>query len=332
MTKDNKSALLYIIGAVILFSTLPIAYSVGQASNTPFLFVTLMYLSSLFSNATYFFISHRKKINRTTLKVIIKKLPQPAIYLATIGQFGYVLYAYSLRYIDEAIGAVLIETSYIFLVILTIQFFKKENRYTKFTTQKWILFVLAFIGVGFVILSQSSTINDALNRLFTFAGFGGIGLVLISAVLSGQMLPLCQLWGVAISKNLNDKDNEIFYTIVAGTCTRIIAIPIFTIIGLFSHEHIQSISTTGIVCAILYGIFGHGIASIFFRIAISKTNNLGINALCYLTPAISLLWLGIASKINVPRIDWLLIGTAIIIISNLLININKRAKQGHVQQ
>ncbi len=91
---QNKTALLYIIAAVVLYSALPITFSVGGASNAPFLFVAVMYLFYSISNITYLFFAYKKKINQTTLKIILNNLRHPAIFFAVFGLFTYVLFGY----------------------------------------------------------------------------------------------------------------------------------------------------------------------------------------------------------------------------------------------
>ena len=316
---QNKSALIYILAAVVLFSALPITFSLGGASNAPFLFVALMYLFYLINNITYLFVVYRKKINQKTFKTIMKNVRNPAIFYGSFVTFGYVFFAFALRYVDEAIGAVLIETSYIFTVILMARLFGKEGRYAELTTQKWFLFAMALIGVGFVIVSQSATLGSVIDELFTYTALGGVGLVLMAAFLAGLGLPMNQLWGSDVSRSVNEKD-EVFYTIVANSIGKTISVPVLFGVGLLSGESFGSLSGLGILSAIVYGFFGLGIGDLFFRIANAKTTNLGINALFYLIPAVSLVSLELASLIDIPRVDWLIIGLVAVITANLLLN------------
>ena len=337
---QNKSALLYIIAAVVLFSALPIAFSVGGASNAPFLFVALMYLFYAIANIAYLFYKYSEKINQATCEIILENLWHPATFWAALfGSVDYVFFAFALRYVDEAIGAVLIETSYIFTVILMARLFPEEGRYKKITTQKWFLFAVALVGVGFVVVSQSSTIDDVVSELFTFVALGGVGLVLAAAFFAGTILPVNQLWGEYVSDNEKKeyeekkgekkKDDEIFYTLVASTIAKIIGVPVLVVIGLLSGENIGSIGSVGILSASVYGLLGHGIGGILFRVANFKTTNLGINALFYLVPAVSLIWLGLASRIDVPHIDWLVIGVTAIIVANSLLNVKAEIRSAY---
>ena len=336
---QNKSALLYMIAAVVLYSTLQIAFSFGGASNAPFLFVALVYSGSLICNVVYLYWVYPKEMNRGTLKIIrenlwsptLGKVPiigaVPVIFWVTFSHIDYVLLAFSLRYVDEAIAAVLIETEYIFIIFLMMKLFNKEDsgvgekdRYEKFTAEKWFLFGVALVGVGFVITSQSSAIDNAVGELFTVAALGGVGLVLAAAFCAAMVWPATQKWGADVSHIVNNKDNEIFYTIVANSIGRAISVPILFVIGVLSGETIQDLGGVGVLLAVVFGLIGPGMASMFFRISLAKTSNLGIGALSYLIPAVALIWLELASLIDIPHVDWLIIGIIAVITANLLLN------------
>ena len=68
------------------------------------------------------------------------------------------------------------------------------------------------------------------------------------------------------------------------------------------------------------GILFHAPGAVLFRTANLLTNNLGINALAYITPVFSLFWLAFVSEIGVARPDFLIIGAAAIVAVNLLLN------------
>ena len=331
MINKNKSALIYMIAAVLLFSVLQIAFSFGGASSAPLLFSAWVYSGSLIYNIIYLFWFHSGKMKLGTFKIITKNIWNPTlgnvpiigdipvIILVTISHIDYVFFALGLRYVDEAIAAVLIETGSILTIILMMIIFNQENdRYEKFSTGKWYLLGLALIGVGFVITSQSTNINSAIDKIFTWAELAGIGFVLAAAFFAGLVWPATQKWGIDVNNIINKNKNEIFYNIIASTIGRIIIIPILFIFGWLFN---RSIDAGGIALAVTFGIIGPGAASMFFRIGLAQTNNLGISALVYLIPVVALFWLWLASLIDVARFDWLIIGLILIVTSNILLNI-----------
>ena len=65
------------------------------------------------------------------------------------------------------------------------------------------------------------------------------------------------------------------------------------------------------------GLFVNSIANIAWRKAVLETSNLGINALGYTTPLISLGWLFLLSEAEIARIDCLLAGAILIVAASL---------------
>ena len=315
------------VAVVLLFSAAPTVFSLGGASKTPFLFVAFIYLATVINHILYLMLVYPHKANTKTLKTILNNLWHPAIILVAFTRFGYVLFAFALRYVDESIAAVLMEISYIFTVIIMELFFNKSGRYKKLTLSKYALLGLALVGVGFVIVSQSSTLDNAFGEIFTHAGVVGIGLILIAALLSSLSLPTNQLWGAYVCSKTEETD-EVFYTIVSNVVVRSIIIPVLLVIGLVSGETIQGI---GVAYAVVYGFVGHGLGTVFFLIANARTSNLGINGLCYFIPAMSLSWLGLAGLIDVAHLDWLIIGLLAIMLANLLLNVNAEIRARYKQ-
>ena len=80
--------------------------------------------------------------------------------------------------------------------------------------------------------------------------------------------------------------------------------------------------------AVVGGVFAHALANIARRTANLMTDNLGINAFSYATPIFSLMWLPLFSQVDVARVDYLIIGSAAIIATNLLINFEAEVRFG----
>ena len=328
-TSQNKVAIVYMLAAVVLFSTLSVSFAIGGASNAPFLFVALAYLLVAINNIVYLFWLYPLNRNWKTLEVIWKNLWHPTIFWTILAGFEYVFFAFSLKYLDVAVAAILIATWPIFLVVIMARMFKKQGRYEKLTVEKWILLAVAFIGVGFVIASQNTAIDNAVGELFTYYTIGGVVLVLLAAAAAGIGPPATVKWGAIVSQTIkedNKSDDELFFAIVANIIGKVVSGVGFVILSVLFGEHIGSIGIVGVLSASAYGLFGLGIASILLRASNIKTTNLGVNALGYAIPAVSLIWLAFASLINVPHVDWLIIGVSAIIIANILLNFRDKIR------
>ena len=329
-TSQNKVAIVYMLLAVLLFSTLPIAFILGGANNAPFLFVAVVSLFVAISNVGYLLCVYPSTINRDTFRQIRKNFIHPALLWSTVAQVDYVIFAFALGYVHEAVAAVLIETSPILMIIFMARLFKKEQRYEKIITEKWFLFAIAFVGVAFVTLSQNEVV-DAAIQFPTYSEVGGILLLIIASILGATGVPATQRWGLTVSNAVggDTRKDEVFFAIVASTIGRVFSGIGFIILGLLLGENIQSIGALGVSIAISYGLFGLGLATVFLRIANIKTTNLGVNALGHAIPAVSLIWLAFASLVNVPHVDWLVIGVSAIILANILLNFKDKIRANY---
>ncbi len=316
---ENRSALICMLIATVLFSTLPISFSIGGASDTPFLFVSAVKFFEFVICAIALFYFNKSNTNYAVLNTIRRNITHPAIVWATLANFDYVFFAFSLKYIDVAISGILVETWPIFMILTMVSLFDKKRYYKKFTREKWLLSIFGFFGCVFVIASQSGNLESAVDELFTYAAIGGIGLALFAGFLGGIFAPYTIEWGEHVSESSTGQESEQFFAIVATAIVLFLGSMILVVLGLLSGEHIDKIGSAGISIAAVYGILA-GIATILFRVANIKTTNLGVNALGYATPAVSLIWLALASLIFLPHIDWLIIGVAAVTVSNLLLN------------
>ena len=114
-----------------------------------------------------------------------------------------------------------------------------------------------------------------------------------------------------------DGELDLFFVIVAFAIASAVSFPVHVVAGFLVGEVIDG---RGLVIGVIGGGFVQVFSSIFYRKAVLSTDNLGINAMGYAIPILSLMWLGLFSQIGVARVDYLIIGAAAIIVSNLLIN------------
>ena len=91
-------------------------------------------------------------------------------------------------------------------------------------------------------------------------------------------------------------------------------------IGFTLGEKVESDLPTYLGYGLLGGVLTQAVAALLLRKSNLTTNNLGVNALAYLTPIFSLAWLWLFSEIAVASVPYLVIGTAAIVATNLLIN------------
>ena len=90
----------------------------------------------------------------------------------------------------------------------------------------------------------------------------------------------------------------------------------------------ESVTLDMFLVAVFTGVISVAVGGLAWRFANLSTNNLGVNSLAYLTPVLALAWLFLYSQVNVPKVDFLIIGTAVVIIANMLINFEAEIRLG----
>ena len=306
--------------AVILYSTRPLIYSLGNADSSPFLFNAVINFAILFACIVFLVLRYPVFLfDREILKIILVNWRQRAIFLASLSAFDYALFAWSINYIDVSVATILFETWPFLMVFITAWLFKGHNRYRKITFGVILPLILGFTGFAFVILSQSDNsdaVIDSFNRATLFWSF----IAVFGALLTACSSPYTLKWGADMVKKTNQKNDtgqEFFFIIVGFLITRLLGGFVSGILGGVRGE---TINVDQITIAIGCGVFITGIASMLLRRANMVTSNLGVNALLYSTPIFALIWLELSSLISVPRTDYLVIGTVAIIVANLLVN------------
>ena len=118
---------------------------------------------------------------------------------------------------------------------------------------------------------------------------------------------------------------DLFGAVLASTIVPAVVFPITLIVGFSIGE---TLSLDVFATAVGAGIVFLAGATMLWRHANLITDNLGINAISYATPVLSLFWLFLFSQAEVARVDYLIIGAASIITTNLLINFKAEIKMG----
>lgn len=323
----NKLAIILILISTLLCSIRPLIYYFGEASASPFLFSAIMNLFNTIICIIFLTVYFPKlAFNKHIIKKIAINSYRPEIFIASMSSFHYTLFALTINYIDISVTTILFETWPIFMIFITAWLFKTEKYYQKITIKALVPVIFSFVGFILVIFSQKdySEITTIIFQqkttiLWSFIAIAG-------AILTAFSSPYTLKWGKILNKTEeNPNPNLEFFFIIAGfSITRLIGSFISGILGIKFEE---TINIHQILIATLCGLLITGIASILLRYANITTNNLSINGFLYTTPIFSLIWLGIASLINVPHTNLLITGTIIITLSNLAIYFNTQSKK-----
>ena len=240
------------------------------------------------------------------------------LLVVVVAKFDYVLLAWSAHYLDISVTTVAFELYHIaWIFVLS----KISGQYRKLTPWTYVLLIIAFLGVGFVVMSQSDATHPSSFRLLDLAN--GFGLV-AGAILLGAFWVIAFKFGDNLEKEWkkngeNTESVALFGTLFASILGSFIASIFCFVVGGFRESISFEFTFIVVLVPIIMGV-GHGIADSLYRLGNLVNRSLGINAITYLSPLLALVWLFAFSQVEVSRVDYLIIGAAAIITANLLIN------------
>ena len=322
----------YMLITVSGISLVPLLVNVSGGAETPFLFSAYLRTGSSIACVLFLLIFHHSTLfNSNTLLMVRHRVfvwpDNRLLVLAGVAALDYAFFALSLKFIDVAVAAILFETWPVFIILLAAWLFRGEGRFRKIGFGTVGLICLSLAGFVFAVASQGAGFSSLDLGLFWRAVFG-VALVVVGTVLAA--LPAFGWrWSADLSNDLSGESGggslDLFCLVVSLLVANCFSIGACLSIGLVGGERI---SVDAVVVAIIGGIYAHGVATIALRKANFTTDNLGINALAFATPVLSLVWLFSLSQVDVARFDYLVIGAAAIITANLLINFEAEIRWG----
>ena len=245
--------------------------------------------------------------------------------IAMAGQCGFVLFAIGLAFVDVSVATILHETWPVFLLILLSVLFRGTGRYSPITWGTLVFMLLGLAGVALVILSHNESELPIISSYVANPGtlFGAF-IVLLSSVAAAA-----KAFAVKTSVTLAEKHKTgevVFASVLASICMITAGFTLCVIGAILS----ETFSWHQFYYAFLGGVVIDSIGTISFRVANLKTKDLGVNALSFATPLVSLAWLWALSILGVPHVDYLIIGALGIVTANQMINVkaDKRTAYG----
>ena len=339
----NPEALGYMAAASFSGSWIPLVVHLTQASQTPFLFNALLKAGVILGVLLFLASTSRTAhISIQDLHTIRKHiLVWPAnrtIMVSTLGSLYYALFALSTRFIQIPVSTILFEMYPVGIIIAVSWLFRDTGRYNRLTPRVTPPVLLALTGLVFANASQLPGFG-ALTPAFLWTSLIGITLVLLG-IISASFAAFGLRWGADLNRELSPepapirpesrpprprntqspsprpRNLELQCTLLAVVIIAVLSIPPSIALGLASGE---TIDTRTAIAALAAGFSANTALNITLRKAILITDNLGINAISFTTPVLSIIWLHLIANTSVARWDYLLIGTTAIIAANLWI-------------
>ena len=313
--------------AVSLSSLVPVFMTWGEGHQAPFMFNAVRVLFMCLGLCICLIVSYRRQLfDRVIWNIICQNWRRWSLLGALLGTFPHAVFGWSLKYIDVSVAAVLFQTWPLWMIFMTGKMFQNDSRYENVVLLGWFCILMGFAGLGFVILSQTGDValigeNMPLSYLIL-----GVSLALASAIISALGSSCTIRWGTTVLKDIpdykkqeTDKNLTIFFVLMSIILAGIPGIIIGIALSV-GGGHNEILDVDNMTTAAFLGFFVLVPARIFSREANLITTKLEINALAYGTPIFTLAWLTLLEYINVPKIDWLVIGAIGVAAANALLN------------
>ena len=319
------------LAAVAGYSLMPLLVALSNGAASPFFFNAGLTLGVGIGQAIFLWVVFRKVLfSPSVMPLVWQKIFGVSMLLIVIHRFEYGLFAWSARFIDVSVASAIFEIWPVTSLLLTAYLFKDDDRYKKITLGKLLLLALAFVGFLFVAGSQTGEFLNWISMGFWETGIGVV-LVLLAVVVA-SFVAFTFRWGDdflrKLPANVVDKEKvtvKVSCVILASCIGALISAALNVGVGVGIGE---SISTNTVIASVAGGALAYGLANIAYRTTIVLTDDLGINAMLYVTPVVALFWLLVFSQVNVARLDFLIIGAAVVITANLLINFEAEIRFG----
>lgn len=264
-----------------------------------------------------------------------------------ISSFEFAFFAWATNFTETAIVSTIYELWPAIVVYWLIRLGRRDHLYrnpdskpaatdSKASREQIMLTALAGVGLVFMLGSQTGgTLSSPLD-LFAYRNTLGIGLSVIAAVLSAlSVIGSLYLAEVVFYRVLDEQtggsrgkpnpadrgelEMRLLFglTLLGMVISRIMVLPVSLGVGLLLSDGTGGIDGRAIVGAVLLGAAQFG-GTVLLRVGNIASNSPAVNAMFFLTPLLALSWL-MLEGISVDRFDLFLIGAALIIAINILI-------------
>ena len=327
----NVEAALYMAASTATFSLVPVIIG-NSAIASPFLFGALWRAGLVVALFSYILAQHRHIFtNPESRKIIARNIRSPYMIATTAGQFDYVILAIAAQHISIAVASTVFNIYTMIAIYMMTLLFRGQGRYKPIPAAAIPLYLTGLLGVALTIFSETG--NITLTNDDRGPSPQDIAITIATPIIAALAVGAIK-WGTDLSSQIRQKaevpvddtaHHELGYVLTASMIASAITVPINIALAIATHT-IQYATANTITTAILGGMIINTCSIIPWRKANIITNNLGINAISYCTPILTLTWLFGLGRANVARPDYLIIGAMTIIGANILINTQRSNK------
>ena len=329
----RPGALRQMTAAVLFMAAIPLAFSLGgAAAGSPLLFNSVWRAAVAFVCLLYLLPGGKPRKNRrrnrraSLLRQALRRTPHRYLLLASVGNLEYLLFVYSLRFIDVSLTTVIYESWPLMLILVTAHLYRSDRRYRQPSLRKLLpALLLTMSGCLLAAYSQHGGIGGSADGIMKTAA--GSGLALGSALLA-PLLAFGFQWASGVSRERHepgeppDQEDEIRLAVWAFMLSSLTVAAITGAAGLVAREQL---GWHGAAIALAGGGLLNAAGGIAWRRAHFLAQDVRIHAMAYFIPAAAICFLLLAGQGAVAQ-PWLLAGgVAAVIAGNLFLNLKKES-------
>ena len=328
------------LGAAICFSVSILLIDFTLGGNSPFIFNAVASIFSVAGVGVWLILRHPELVKSKAFWACLGEMALPwrgghinrkyawSLVGLAFGGVAFVFALWATQWVDTAVVAI-IQNAYPLVYIATVGgTFRKSGRFHRVSLGEWLMSSLAFGGVALVVLG-SSTVNSSVGPLVGV--LVGVGLALLTAVGGTASSALSFWWGTHLRQKLTWRGallagrrdpEELACVLVAFMVSQLLGIPVSLAIG-WSNT---GIDMTALVGSAVMGLLLVAPGSWCFRNAIVFTDRLPVVLLGYTQSVMAVAWLALLTDITVRRLDYVLTGGAVMVLSGIVLRLLARKR------
>ena len=347
-------ALLAMLGSVVLGGLTPLIILLGDGLSSPFLFNGFWRLGTLvgvFGILLLFYF--RWAVSISLWRRVAASCASWSLALACVNGLEFAFFSWSARFVDPAVTSVIFYSWPLFFIIFGYFVLRGGPGSAGARRRRNLgllvpLGLVVLVGLGYVVFSESGRVFGTGVDLFSLSLGAGFSLL---AALTAAAGVFSIGWGLRLAVGLGPLLSSVsggslgisafrrsmFFALAGYLVVCLASVVLNLVVGFLSGERLLLSFGSGLAVAggpaagglalgsLLFAFFLGGMAhsahSYLLRAANFRSLNLGVNGLNYLAPALSLVLLAFFWGIEVARVDYLALGTGLIVGMNMLLNL-----------
>lgn len=324
----NFQAVLWMGVAVFAWSWEPLVVAVTGTRVGPFVFGFWYSFTVIVVWLLWLLVAHSATVMAAWFWVdVVRGLRSRDGLLAVMCSFDILVFVWATLFLDTAVVTVIVGGRLILFMVFMGKHDTRE-RYNVLTGQDWVLVSAAVVGVGFVALSQPGNLTVDGDGWELLVGFL---LAVCSSVATSWVSYRFKLGTELCHKRLgrdissvSGQKLETGCVVAVSVVATVPSVLVGLCLGLVFDlgESAAGMFTGFLVFDTVWVVLVASVAAaggVAFRYANTITSDLGVNTVEYVRPVLSVLWLMLFAVVTVPRVDWLMVGAAVVLAANALI-------------